>query len=109
MWPQQKVLFVLKRWLGLWLAEAGQTGEAVETQRPDHYSLVLDTSEMAGTISVDLTDGNPGGTIVDVTVELQSKGLLSSLFFPVVSRAIGDGLSDQIEEMAERLASSPPH
>ncbi len=81
------------------------TGAAVNQQRPDHYSLLLDTSEMAGTITVDLSDANPGGTMVDVTVELQSKGLLSSLFFPVVARAIGDGLEQQIEGMAERLGS----
>ena len=81
------------------------TGEAVESQRPEHYSLILDTSEMAGTIAVDLTEENPGGTLVDVTVELQSKGLLSSMFFPVVSRAIGEGLNDQVEEMAQRFDS----
>lgn len=81
------------------------TGVAVDATKPDHYSLMLDTSEMAGTITVDLSEANPGGTDVDVTVELQSKGLLSSLFFPVVSKAIGDGLEDQIEEMADRLGS----
>jgi carbon monoxide dehydrogenase subunit G len=81
------------------------TGVAIDQERPDHYSLVLDTSEMAGTITVDLTDANPGGTVLDVTVELQSKGLLSSLFFPVVSGAIGAGLGAQIQDMAERLGS----
>lgn len=81
------------------------TGAAVNADPPHHYELVLDTSEMAGTISVDLTEGSPGGTDIDVTVELQSKGLLSSMFFPVVARALGDGLSDQLNELAMRLDS----
>ena len=78
-------------------------GTVVGHERPDHYELVLDTSEIAGTIRVDLVESNPGGTDIDVTVDLRSKGLLSSMFFPVVARALGDGLSDQVEDLAKRL------
>ena len=81
------------------------TGAAVNPARPHHYELKLDTSEMAGTIRVELAAGNPGGTEVDVALELRSKGLLSSMFFPLVSRAIGNGLPDQIEELAVRLGT----
>ena len=79
------------------------TGTAVNLDPPHHYELILDTSEIAGTISVDLTEGNPPGTHIDVTVELQSKGLLSSMFFPIVTRAIGDGLANQVKDLAIRL------
>jgi carbon monoxide dehydrogenase subunit G len=82
------------------------TGTTTVKDRPERFQLVLDTSEMAGTITVDLSDGNPGGTNVTVTVELRSKGILSSVFFPVVSRAIGDGLPEQVEGMAGRLGGS---
>ena len=81
------------------------TGTATIQDRPDQYQLVLETSEMAGTITVDLSEGNPGGTIVDVTLELHSRGLLSSMFFPVVSRAIGGGLPDQVADMAVALGT----
>ncbi len=81
------------------------TGTATIQDRPDQYQLVLDTSEMAGTITVDLSKGNRGETIVDVTLELRSKGLLSSMFFPVVSRAIGGGLPAQVEDMASQLSA----
>ena len=60
---------------------------------------------MAGTIVVDLSAGDPGGTIVDVTLELASKGLLSSMFFPMLKRAIGSGFPDQVEEMAGQLGA----
>ena len=81
------------------------TGTATIQDRPDQYQLVLDTSEMAGTITVDLSKGNRGETIVDVTLELRSKGLLSSMFFPVVSRSIGGGLAGQVEDMATQLSA----
>ena len=81
------------------------TGTATIKDRPEQYQLVLDTSEMAGTITVDLSEGTPGETIVDVTLELRSKGLLSSMFFPVVSRAIGGGLPAQVEDMAAQLSA----
>ena len=81
------------------------TGTAVDPERPYRYGLILDTSEMTGTISVELAAGNPGGTEVEVELELRSKGLLSSMFFPVLSRAIGNGLPGQIEELAVRLGT----
>lgn len=81
------------------------TGTATIRERPEQYQLVLDTSEMAGTITVDLMNGSEGGTEVAVTVELRSKGFLSSVLFPMVSRAVGDGLPEQVEDMATRLAS----
>lgn len=79
------------------------TGTATVRERPERYELVLDTSEVAGTITVDLSPANPGGTDARVTVELRSKGLLSSMFFPIVSRAVGDGLAEQVDAMAAKL------
>ena len=80
------------------------TGTATVQDRPDRYQLLLDTSEITGTISVDLVDDRRGGTSVDVTVELRAKGLLSSMFFPVVSRAVGNGLPEQVMDMAVQLS-----
>ena len=93
-----------------WSTEVGGityegTGTATVLQRPEQYQLVLDTSEMAGTITVDLTNGGKGACEVGIAVELRSKGFLSSMFFPMVSRAVGDGLPEQVEAMATRLAS----
>jgi carbon monoxide dehydrogenase subunit G len=80
------------------------TATAVGHERPHRYELVLETSEMAGTITVDLAGETHGaGTDIDVTLELRSKGLLSSMFFPVVSKAVGDGLPDQIQDLATRI------
>ena len=82
------------------------TGKAISFQRPDRYELVLDTSEMSGTITADLSPANPGGTEAVVSIELKSKGLLSSMFFPAIKNAIGSGFPGQVSDMGERLSSS---
>ena len=83
------------------------TGKALEHQRPDRYQLLLDTSEMAGTITAALSADNPGGTMAVVEIEIRSKGLLSSMFFPAIKNAIGSGFPDQVRNMGVRLSSSP--
>jgi len=81
-------------------------GTATAHDRAGHYRLLLDTSEMSGEINVELSEGNPGGTHAVVAIELRSKGLLSSMFFPAIKNAIGSGFPDQVAEMAVRLESS---
>ena len=82
------------------------TGKVIDHNRPDRYQLLLDTSEMAGTITADLSPGNPGGTDAVVAIEIRSKGLLSSMFFPAIKNAIGSGFPDQVSDMGVRLSSS---
>ncbi len=78
-------------------------GKALDHTRPGHYKLLLDTSEMSGTISVDLTSGNPGGTSAVVAIELKSKGMLSSMFFPAIKKAVGSGFPQQVVDMGAEL------
>jgi hypothetical protein len=79
-------------------------GTALEHDRPRRYVLDLDAGEMAGTISTDLSDGNPGGTGIVVSIEIRSKGMLSSLFFPAIKSAIGSGFPQQVQDMVALLA-----
>ncbi len=79
-------------------------GKALDHTRPEHYKLLLDTSEMSGTISVDLSSGNPGGTTAVVAIEIRSKGLLSSMFFPAIKNAVGSGFPDQVADMGTELS-----
>ncbi|MGB9358546.1 MAG: SRPBCC family protein [Acidimicrobiia bacterium] len=82
------------------------TGRAISHQRPDRYELMLDTSEMSGTITAELSPANPGGTEAVVAIELKSKGLLSSMFFPAIKNAIGSGFPGQVSDMGARLSSA---
>ncbi len=81
-------------------------GTALEHDRPDHYVLDLDAGEMAGTITTDLTDGNPGGTNIVVSIKIRSKGMLSSMFFPAIKSAIGSGFPQQVQDMVALIADA---
>ncbi|MGF1668636.1 MAG: hypothetical protein ACFCVC_20420 [Acidimicrobiia bacterium] len=74
----------------------------ITSQPPDHMVVEIDTSELAGTISVWL---RPEPTSGAITVELavRSKGLLSGMMFPLISGAIGTGLGGNVEAFASRL------
>jgi carbon monoxide dehydrogenase subunit G len=78
-------------------------GSAVTHDRPGHYRVLLDTSEMSGEVDVALSPGNPGGTVAVVSIELRSKGILSSMFFPAIKNAVGSGFPDQVADMVEQL------
>ena len=78
-------------------------GTAVTHDRPGHYRILLDTSEMSGEVDVVLTPANPGGTNAVVSIELRSKGMLSSLFLPAIKNAVGSGFPDQVVDMGAQL------
>ena len=79
-------------------------GTATAHDRPVHYRLLLDTSEMSGEINVELSEGNPGGTHAVVAIEIRSKGIMSSMFFPAIKGAIGSGFPEQVADMGAQLA-----
>jgi hypothetical protein len=74
----------------------------ITSQPPDHMVVEIDTSELAGTISVWL---RPEPTSGAITVELavRSKGLLSGMMFPLIAGAIGSGLGGNVEAIAARF------
>lgn len=59
----------------------------------------LDSTEMGGTLAVDI-DAKRGGTTVAVSLDVVTKGPMSSLFFPVISEAITRGLPTQVDAFA---------
>jgi hypothetical protein len=65
--------------------------------------LELDAREVAGTLETHLSPNGQGTTIVTVTLEVVSRGTLSTLFFPVVSEAIAKGLPAQVDRFADSL------
>ena len=78
------------------------TARTVDHTRPSRFSMVLDAGEMAGTIGIDLAP-NEIGTHLEVSLLIESRGMLSSLFFPAIKNAIGSGFPDQVEGMAQHL------
>lgn len=76
------------------------TATVLEAVAPHKMRLDLDAGEMAGTLTTELAQNGDGTTRVTVTLKVVSRGMLSTLFFPVVSDAVGRGLPRQVDEFA---------
>jgi hypothetical protein len=66
-------------------------------------AVTIDTSEVLGTITVELSPSNPGGTGMTASLKMQPKGLLSIVVFPIISKAVGSGFAEQIDAIAARM------
>lgn len=64
----------------------------------------VENAEVRGFTSVELEPGDDG-TRIAVRLEIESAGLLSSMFFPVIAGAIGNGLPTAVNEFAAGLGS----
>lgn len=71
----------------------------IENKPPDQIVMRLDSSEMVGRLTVGLTE-EPDETLVGVTLDFSTKGTMASLFFPVISEAIKNGLRTQVDAFA---------
>jgi len=84
----------------------GQTyeGRAHTALAEPHRLMIVevDTPELEGRIKVALDGGNPH-TVVAVELTVRSKGMLATLFFPVVAAAIGSGFPTSVEDFVGRL------
>lgn len=76
-------------------------GKAKASKREEGRTIALDveTSEIVGTITVDLDDAEDG-TVVSVALDVSSSGFLSSMFFPVITKTIGSGFPVAVQKFA---------
>ncbi len=80
------------------------TAEVAESADHERMRLDLDAREVVGWLETHLAPNGNGTTIVTVTLEVVSRGTLSTLFFPVVTEVIAKGLPDQVDRFAESLS-----
>jgi carbon monoxide dehydrogenase subunit G len=90
------------------LAEAGLkpyegSAHTIEADAPVLMVVAVDAAEIEGTITTELQPSNPHGTDMTVSLKIRARGILSGMFLPIVSRAIGSGFSRQIEEIARHM------
>lgn len=79
------------------------TAEVSDSVYRERMTLDLDASEVVGSLEAHLAANGNDSTIVTVTLEVVSRGTLSTLFFPVVSEAVARGLPAQVDRFAESL------
>jgi len=63
----------------------------------------IETSEILGLVIVRLR-AIDDATRVDVSLRMESVGVLSSVFFPVIASAIGDGFPKTVQDFANGLS-----
>lgn len=64
----------------------------------------VENSEVRGITSVEI-EPDADQTRIAVRLEVESAGLLSSMFFPIIAGAIGNGLPRAVDEFAAGLGS----
>ena len=80
------------------------TARVIAMDPGERMKLELDAREVAGTLETHLATNGHNSTVVTVTLEVVSRGTMSTLFFPVVSEAIAKGLPAQVDRFAESLS-----
>jgi len=81
---------------------------SVIASEPDRLMrLALDANEIVGTLTTQLSENGDGFTHLEVTLEIVSRGPLSTMFFPVVADVVGRGLPAQVEHFAETFDTGP--
>ena len=86
---------------------AGQAyrGEATAAGRDEGRLMAwkIENSEISGEITVVLTPVDLD-TEIEVTLSVESKGLLAGMFFSVVSMSLGNGLPRSVNDFASAFA-----
>jgi len=62
----------------------------------------IENSQITGVIHVELEDVT-GGTLLDVTVEMEANSLLSRMFFGSIAKVVADGLPGTVNDLARRF------
>ncbi len=80
-------------------------GKATPQERDEGRLMAwhIQNSEVSGVTAVELAPVD-SGTSITVTLHVESVGLLSTVFFPVVASAIGNGLPRAVDGFAARFA-----
>jgi hypothetical protein len=83
-------------------------GKATPNAREEGQMVALNiaNSEIRGAIRIDLSDDGDG-TLIRVTLDVESAGVLSAMLFPMIARSIGNGLPRATEAFAASFAHSP--
>jgi hypothetical protein len=84
-------------------------GTARPARRDEGRLMAWDiaNSEIRGVTTVALA-ATGEETAITVTLEVESAGILSAMFFPVIAGAIGNGLPDTVKAFAATFSAGGP-
>ncbi len=75
------------------------TARVVESRPGATLALGLKSSEIEGTLTVGMRP-DPGGTVIDVSLEAKPRGFLAGMFWSRISASIEQGLPRRVEQFA---------
>jgi len=78
------------------------TADAEIVDDGSRMKLNLATRELVGALFADITAQSDGSQL-RVTLAIEARGMLASLFFPAISQAVGSGLSTQVDAFVSSL------
>jgi hypothetical protein len=73
----------------------------IDGHAPDHMSLALDAGELTGVLTAKLDALSERETQITIDLSVQPRGMLSTMFFGVITDVVGRGLPSQVEHFAE--------
>lgn len=81
-------------------------GTARPRRREEGHLLSWDIQnrEIRGVTRVELSPADTG-TNITVTLEVESTGMMSAMFFPVIAAAVGNGLANAVDDFAAALSN----
>jgi hypothetical protein len=90
-----------------WRVEAGPrtiegTAQTTESVAPGRMVIAMHAGEFSGVIGTHLTPDDEGTSVL-VEIDLEGRGLLTSMFWGPLTKIIGDGLPEQVEGLVDSM------
>jgi hypothetical protein len=79
------------------------TARTVLSDRPRRMQLALDSGELSGHLTASLTGAGEDRSTIEVTMDIETRGLMGTLFFSAISAAVATGLRGHLENFAARM------
>lgn len=79
------------------------TSTVIESRTPSLMRQRIDSSEIAGVLTTELSVEELDMTALNVTIELRARGFMSMMAMPLITQVVRSGLPEQITSFATRL------
>lgn len=84
------------------------TATTVEHVEYEMLELSINSTEITGGVTTQLSARDASGTKLRVMLEMRAKGFLAGMFYPVIAQTVARSLPTQVEKFGARLESAQP-
>jgi hypothetical protein len=76
------------------------TARTVVSDKPHRMQMALNSGELSGHLTASLAAADEDRSTIAVTMDIETKGLMGTLFFSAISAAVATGLRGHLENFA---------